>query len=171
MILIELKSRSFAAGLKINPMKTKFMIYVSVRQDLIVLDRVEIEEYVNIEWNVNMYRDSDAGISRSIKSRWKAYFTMKYVLNVKLNQTQCDKLFDRLEQAARNIGLFLNTDKIEFMCFKQGIISTLCGKPLKLEDQFTYLRIHSSSTESDINIKRNFFQAVARVGTTVPPEH
>ena len=38
------------------------------------------------------------------------------------------------------------------MCFKQGAISTLCGKPLKLVDQFTYLSSNISSPERDVNI-------------------
>ena len=38
------------------------------------------------------------------------------------------------------------------MCFKQGAISILNGKPLKLVDQFTYISSNISSTESDVNI-------------------
>ena len=55
--------------------------------------------------------------------------------------------------AARSIGLYMNSDKTKFMCFKQdGAISTLNGKPLKLLDHFTYLGSNISSTESNINI-------------------
>ena len=49
-------------------------------------------------------------------------------------------------------GIYVNTNKIEFMCFKQGVISTLSGKPLKSVDQFTYLSSNISFTERDINI-------------------
>ena len=45
-----------------------------------------------------------------------------------------------LEWAAGGIGLHVNTDKTEYMCFNQrGDISTQKGGPLKLVDKFTYL--------------------------------
>ena len=45
------------------------------------------------------------------------------------------------------------SDETEFMCFNQDDgISPLNGKPLKLVDQFIYLRRNISSTESDDNI-------------------
>ena len=57
------------------------------------------------------------------------------------------------EQAARGISLDVNTDKTEFMYFKQdGTIPTLNGKLLKLVDQFKYLDSNISSTESNVNI-------------------
>ena len=44
--------------------------------------------------------------------------------------------------------------KEELMCFKQdGTISNLCGKPLKLVDQYTYLGYNISSTENHVNIR------------------
>ena len=55
--------------------------------------------------------------------------------------------------AVEGIYRYMNGNKRKFMCFKQkGAISTLSGKPLKLEDQFTYLGTNISSTESDVNI-------------------
>ena len=46
---------------------------------------------------------------------------------------QSESLLDRPEQAASGIGLNVNSDKTEFMCFKQdGTISTLNDEPLKL---------------------------------------
>ena len=81
------------------------------------------------------------------------------------------------------MGLHVNADKREDMCFNQGDISTLNGGSLKLADKFTHLGNRVSSIESDINmrwaeawiaidklliiwksdlsdkIKRNFFQA------------
>ena len=65
--------------------------------------------------------------------------------------TQAKSLTDSQEQAAEGIGFHLNTNKIEFVCFKQGARSTLSDKPLKL-DQFTYFGSNISSTESDFNI-------------------
>ena len=42
-------------------------------------------------------------------------------------------LLYRLEQAARSIGPYVNSDKTEFMCFNQdGAISSLNSKTLKL---------------------------------------
>ena len=40
------------------------------------------------------------------------------------------------------------------ICFKQGVLSNLRDKPLKLVDQFTYLGSNISSTESDVNIDK-----------------
>ena len=58
-----------------------------------------------------------------------------------------------LDQAAKVIGLYMNTNKTEYMCFKQkGTISTLHGRPQKLVDKFTYLSSNISSTESDVNL-------------------
>ena len=40
---------------------------------------------------------------------------------------QAESLLHSLEQAARVIGLYLNANKTEFMCFKQkGVMSTKC---------------------------------------------
>ena len=55
------------------------------------------------------------------------------------------------EQAAKGIGLYLNS---EFTRFNQeDAISLLNGKPLKLVDQLIYLGSNISSTESNINIR------------------
>ncbi len=49
-------------------------------------------------------------------------------------------LMHSLEQATVGIGLHVNTDKMEYMCFnRRGDISTLNGSSLKLVDKFTYL--------------------------------
>ena len=54
--------------------------------------------------------------------------------------TQAKTLLHGLEQAAAGIGLHVNTDKMEYMCFNQrGDIATLNGSSLKLVDKFTYL--------------------------------
>ncbi len=59
-----------------------------------------------------------------------------------------------LEQAAGGIGLHVNVDKTEFMCFNQrGDISTLNGRSLKLVDKFTYLESSISSARNDINMQ------------------
>ena len=53
-----------------------------------------------------------------------------------------------LEQVADDIGLHVNADKTEYMCFTQrGDISTLNGGLLKLVDKFTYLGSSVPSTK------------------------
>ena len=57
-----------------------------------------------------------------------------------------------LERAADGIGLHVNADKMEYMCFNQrGDISSLNGCSQKLMDKFTYLGSSVLSTERDIN--------------------
>ena len=65
-----------------------------------------------------------------------------------------------LEQAGRGTGFYMNANK-RFMCFKQGVISSLNNKPLKLVDKFTYLGGNISSTEIFINI------CIAKARTTI----
>ena len=79
--------------------------------------------------------------------------------------TQAESLLHSLEQVARGISLFMNSDKTEFICFKQNrAISTLNGKLLKLVDQFTYHGSNISSTERDVNICiRNIWTAIDRL--------
>ena len=64
---------------------------------------------------------------------------------------QARTLLHSLEQAAGSIGLYVNTDETEYMCFNQRGNITLKGGPLKLVDKFTYLRSSISSTMNDIN--------------------
>ena len=69
--------------------------------------------------------------------------------------TPTKSLLHSLEQAAGDIGLLMNADKTEYMCFNQeGDISTLSGSSLKLVDKFTYLSSSILSTESDFNLCR-----------------
>ena len=62
----------------------------------------------------------------------------------------------------------MNANKTEYMCFKQKkAISTISGKPLKLEDHFTHFSSILSSTESDVNIQFvNVWNAVVRLSIT-----
>ena len=56
--------------------------------------------------------------------------------------------------AAGGIGLPVNVDKTEYMCFNQGgCISTLNGGSLKVEDKFTYLGSCVSSTKNNVNMR------------------
>ena len=68
--------------------------------------------------------------------------------------TQAETQLHSLERAAAGIGLHVNADKTEYMCFNQrGDVSTLKGGPLKLVDKITYLGSSASSTEADINAR------------------
>ena len=63
-------------------------------------------------------------------------------------------LLHSVEQAASGIGLHVNAQKTEYMCYNQtGDISTLDGTSLKLVDKFTYLWSSISSTEKDIDTR------------------
>ena len=67
--------------------------------------------------------------------------------------TQAESLLHNLNQASGRIGLHVNTDKTECMCFNQSDILTLNRGSLKLENKFTYLGSSVSSTGSDIKIR------------------
>ena len=57
-------------------------------------------------------------------------------------------------EAAAGIGLHVNADKTEYICFQQtGFISTQDGSSLKLVNKFTYLGSSVSSTENDIDTR------------------
>ena len=65
---------------------------------------------------------------------------------------QAESLQQTLKRAAAGIGLHVNADKTEHMCFNQRCdIFTVKGGPLKLVDKFTYPGSNVSSTEKDIN--------------------
>ena len=67
---------------------------------------------------------------------------------------QAESLLYSLERATAGIGLPVNADKTECMCFNQrGDISTLNVSSLKLVDKFTYLGSSVSSTKTDINTR------------------
>ena len=68
---------------------------------------------------------------------------------------QAETLLHSLERSAASIGLYVNADKTEYMCFNQrGYISTQNGSSLKLVDKFSYLGNSVSSTETDIDTRR-----------------
>ena len=52
---------------------------------------------------------------------------------------QAETLLHSLERAAAGIGLHVNANKTEYMCYNQtGNITTLDGASLRLVDKFTY---------------------------------
>ena len=66
---------------------------------------------------------------------------------------QAESVLHTIEQAPGCVDLYVNANKIEYICFKlNGVIFTLSSKSLKLVDQFTYLGSRISSTESDVGI-------------------
>ena len=66
---------------------------------------------------------------------------------------QAESLLYNLEQSARGIRLYVDSEKTWFMYYNQdGAVSSLNRKPVKLVDQFIYLSSSISSTESNINI-------------------
>ena len=68
---------------------------------------------------------------------------------------QAETLLHSLKRETAGIGLQVNADKMEYMCFNQrGDIFTLNDSSLKLVDMFTYLVSNVSSTENDINTRR-----------------
>ena len=72
---------------------------------------------------------------------------------LKNTHTQAESLLHSWEQAAGGIGLHVNADKTEYMCFNQkGDISTLNSGSLKLLDKFTYFGHSISYTENEINM-------------------
>ena len=65
---------------------------------------------------------------------------------------QAKILLHSLERAAASIGLYVNEDKTEYMCFNpSGDISILKGGSLKLVDKFTNQGSSVPSTETDIS--------------------
>ena len=98
---------------------------------------------------------------RLTKERSRRYFThtimdVNYTDDIALLAnipTQAKTLLHSLEWAAVGIGLHVNANKTEYMCFNQrGDISTLNRSSLKLVDKFIYQRSSVSSTKKDINM-------------------
>ena len=70
---------------------------------------------------------------------------------------QAETLLHSLEREGAGIGLHVNADKTEYMCFNQrSDVSTLNGSSLKLVDKFTYLGRSVSLTETDIICHRSY---------------
>ena len=56
-----------------------------------------------------------------------------------------------LEPPTEDTGLYVNANKKRFI--QEEVIFTFRGKPLKLEDQFTYSGYNILSSECDVNIR------------------
>ena len=66
---------------------------------------------------------------------------------------QSESLQQSLAQTAGGIGLYVKANETE-LCLKEGVVSTLRGKPLTLVDWFTYIDSNILSTDNDVNIRR-----------------
>ena len=97
------------------------------------------------------------GKERSRRYSTQTITDVDYADDIKLlanTPAQAETLLHGLERAAAGIGLHVNADKTEYMCFNQrGDISTLNVSSLKLVDKFTYLESSVSSTNKDINTR------------------
>ena len=68
--------------------------------------------------------------------------------------TQAESMLHSLERTTGGIGVPVNADKTEYICFNQrGDICTRKGGPLKVVAKFTYSENSVSSTENDINTR------------------
>ena len=71
-----------------------------------------------------------------------------------ITPAQAESLQQSLQWAGGGIGLHVNAEKTEYMCFNQrGNISTLNGGSLKFTDKFTYQESSVSSTKNVINLR------------------
>ena len=110
-----------------------------------------------LKTSINIMKDNSFKLAKERSRRYPAQTIMDadYANDVALlanTPAQVKTLLHSLEWAAGGIGLHVNADKTEYMCFNQrGDIYTLNGSSLKLVDKFTNLRISVSSTEKDIN--------------------
>ena len=93
---------------------------------------------------------------RSRKHPAKTITTADYADDIAIlanTSNQAGTLLHSLERATAGIGLHVNAQKTEYMCYNQtGDITTLDWTPLKLVDKFTYLGSRVSSTEKDIDM-------------------
>ena len=93
----------------------------------------------------------------------RKHFTLHIALLAN-TPAQVESLLHSLEPTACVIGLHVNADLTEYMCFNQrGDISTLKGGALKLVDKFSTSEAASHQprmTDLTDKIKRIFFQAV-----------
>ena len=68
---------------------------------------------------------------------------------------QAETLLHSLERAAAGIGLHVNANKTEYMCYNQtGNIATLDGASLKLVDKFTNRERHRHTTDEGMDSYR-----------------
>ena len=108
-------------------------------------------DYV-LRTSIDNIRENGFELTKKRSRRYPAKTIADDIALLANTPNQAETLLHSLERAAASIGLHVNAQKTEFMCFNQkGVISTLDGTSLKLVDKFTYLGSSISSTEKDID--------------------
>ena len=89
------------------------------------------------------------------------------------SSSEVSALLHSLENAAKDIGLHVNADKTEYMCFNtQGSLNTIKSEPLKQVDTFTYLGSNISSSEADVKSRiGKAWGALDKLNTIWKPSH
>ena len=112
-------------------------------------------DYV-LRTSIDLMKENGFKLAKERSRRYSAQTIADYTDDIALlvnSPAQAESLLHGLEWEAGGIGCHVNTDKTEYICFNQrGDISTLKGGPLKLVDEFTYLRSSVSLTGNDINM-------------------
>ena len=68
---------------------------------------------------------------------------------------EATKLLHFVEEAASEIGLYINAGKTEFICYNlEGHIKSRNGNHIKSVNEFVYLGSNIQSTERDIKIRK-----------------
>ena len=128
-----------------------------LQEDTLVLYAFIICLYNKLRMSIDLIKENGFKLAKERSRRYPAQTITDadYVNDIELianTPAQAKSQIHSLERATGSIGLHVNADKIEYVCFNpRGDISTLKGGPLKLVDKFTYLRSCVLSTENDIN--------------------
>ena len=118
-----------------------FFCYFKVIFTLILLGICILVSHGNLSMAVFLFSSIEVNqIENSCKLRKER--SRRYSDDIALlayTPAQAETLLHSLERTAAGIGLHVNADKTEYMCFNQrSDISTLKSGPLKLVDKFTY---------------------------------
>ena len=115
-------------------------------------------DYV-LRTSINKIRENGSELTKKRSKRYpaKTITDADYTDDIAIlvnTPNQAETLLHSLERATTGIGLHVNANKTEYMCYNQtGDITTLDGTPLKLVDKFTYQGSSVSSTEKDIDTR------------------
>ena len=113
-------------------------------------------DYV-LRTSIDKIKDNGLELTKKRSRRYPAKTITDYADDIAIlanTPVQAEILLHTLERAAAGIGLHVNAQKTEYMCFNQtGGISTLEGSSLELVDKFTYLGSNVSSTEKNIDTR------------------
>ena len=133
-------------------------------------------DYV-LRTSIDQMKDSGFKLAKERSRRYSEQTIMdaNYADDIALLENtpaQAKNQLHSLEWAANGIGLSVNADKMEYMCFNQrGDISTLNSSFLKLVDKFTYLGSSVSSNKTDINTQRaKSWTAIDRLSVIWKPD-